>query len=53
MIITTTAEPLSAFLITICGLSLSSLRPILSCILRLLCLIFLGLLLSISCLTDL
>ena len=51
--ITTTAEPLSAFLMTISGLSLRFLRPILSFFNRLLCFEYLGLLLSISCLTDL
>ena len=51
--IITTAEPLSAFFMTISGLSLRALRPILSCFVRLLCLECVGLHLRISCLTDL
>ena len=53
MFITTTAEPLSAFLMTISELSLRAFRPILSCLVKLLHLLCLGLLFSISCFTDL
>ena len=48
--ITTTAEPLSAFLMTISGLSLRFLRPFFFD--RLLCFEYLGLVLNISCLTG-
>ena len=53
MFITTTADPLSAFLISRCGLSLKAFRPFVSSLIRFLCLHFLGLLFIISCLTDL
>ena len=53
MFITTTADPLSAFFITRCRLSLKAFRPFDSSRVRFLCLHFLGLLFSISCLTDL
>ena len=53
MFITTRAEPLSAFLMTISGLSLRAFRAIISCLVNLLCLWCLGLLLSISCFIDL
>ena len=53
MFMTSTADPLSGFLMTISGFSLSVLKPLCSSLMRLSCFLCLGLLLSISCLRDL
>ena len=53
MFITTTAEPLSAFLITMCGLSRNLFNPNLSSLVRLLWFLCFGATLSMYCLTDL
>ena len=53
MFIITTAEPLSAFLMVICGLTLRIFNPLRSSFVRLSYSLVLNLLFKISCLIDL